>query len=98
MYYVYKIEINKVTRYIGYTGDIESRNKQHNYLCFKKMKSKILYNNIRKLYPSLKKINLSVVKVFSTKLEAKRFECFLILHDHFSKKELWQRIPRITDV
>lgn len=98
MYYVYRIEINKRTRYIGFTQDIITREKQHNYLCFKQEKKKELYNRVRNLHPSLKKFELNIVKTFGTKIEAKRFECFLILHDYFGKKELWQRIPRITDV
>ena len=98
MYYIYRIEIDKKIRYVGYTHDIESRKKQHNYLCFKKMKSKILYNKIRRNYPNITELKLNIVKTFTTKVEAKRFECWLILNDHFGSKELWQRVPRITDV
>lgn len=98
MYYVYRVMIDKKVRYVGYTQDIELRKKQHNYLCFKKMKSKILYNNIRRFYPEMKEIKLNIVKTFPTKVEAKRFECYFILHDYFNKRELWQRVPRITDM
>ena len=98
MHYVYKIEIIGKIRYIGYTQDIKSREKQHNYLCFSKGKNKILYNNIKRNFPMVNQIKLIVLKTFSTKLEAKRFECYLILNDYFTKRELWQRIPRITDV
>ena len=98
MYYVYKIKIDNKTRYIGFTQDITTREKQHNYLCFNQKKKKELYNNVRVFHPSVKRFELCMVKTFRTKIEAKRFECFLILHDYFTKKELWQRIPRITDV
>lgn len=98
MYYVYRIEIDKRTRYVGFTQDINLRQKQHNYLCFKQGKRKELYNKVRRLYPNEKSFELNIVKTFMTKTEAKRFECFLILHDYFGKKELWQRIPRISDV
>lgn len=98
MYWVYRIEISDKTRYIGYTANIETREKQHNYLCFKKGKKKVLYDNIRKERPRLNEIKLRAIKSFRTKVEAKRFECFLILNDYFNKKELWQKVPRITDM
>lgn len=96
MYWVYRIEIRNTTRYIGYTSDIDARQKQHNYLCFKKGMKKDLYNRIREIRAG--EIKLTAIKTFRTKVEAKRFECFLILSDYFGKKELWQRVPRITDM
>lgn len=98
MFYVYRIEIQSTTRYIGYTEDIIKREKQHNYLCFKKNKKKILYDNTKKVSPSLKGFELKIMKTFRTKIEAKRWECFLILNDYFNKKELWQHVPKITDM
>jgi predicted GIY-YIG superfamily endonuclease len=97
MFWIYRIDIDKKTRYIGYTEDIDRREKQHNYLCFSAGKNKELYNNIKKLSKT-KTITLTPIKTFRTKVEAKRYECFLILNDYFTKKELWQRVPRITDV
>ena len=95
MHWVYRIEIAGVTRYVGYTQDIDSREKQHNYLCFKKAKKKVLYNNIR--MTNTREIKLLPVKTFPTIIEAKRYEAYLILNDYFNKKELWQHIPRIRD-
>lgn len=97
MHWVYRIEIEGITRYIGYSEDLTKREKQHNYLCFKKMKKKILYDNIRK-QTGIKSIELRGLKSFKTRIEAKRFECFLILNDYFNKKEYWQRVPRISDI
>lgn len=97
MYYVYKIKVLGKTRYIGYTENIDIRQKQHNYLCFKKGKKKKLYDSIRTI-KDITKIDLITIKTFQTKIEAKRYECFLILNDYFTKKELWQNIPRITDI
>jgi predicted GIY-YIG superfamily endonuclease len=96
MYVVYRIEIEGITRYIGLTNDITRREKQHNYLCFKAGKKKALYDEVRKV--SLAKIELIIVKTFTSKVEAKRFECLLILTDHFNKAELWQKVPRISDM
>ena len=97
MYYVYRIEVDKKTRYVGFTQDIIVREKQHNYLCFKKRIKKDFYNKVRELYPNMDKVVLNIVKTFPTKIDAKRFECYLILSDYFTKKELWQRVPRIAD-
>lgn len=98
MYYVYRIEVNKKIRYVGYTNNIIIREKQHNYLCFNKNKKKDLYNKIRQIHPNIKELKLNTIRTFTTKVEAKRFECLLILNDHFGSRELWQRVPRITDV
>ena len=97
MFWIYRIDIDKKTRYIGYTEDIDRREKQHNYLCFSKHKKKQLYDNIKR-HTKATTITLTPIKTFRTKVEAKRYECFLILSDYFTKKELWQRVPRITDV
>lgn len=96
MYWVYRIEVEGVTRYIGMTGDVYGREKQHNYLCFKKGKKKRLYDGIRR--GKEKEIKLIPIKTFGTKIEAKRWECFLILNDYFGKKQLWQLVPKITDM
>lgn len=96
MYYVYRIEVENTTRYIGYTENLEIRKKQHNYLCFKTQKKKILYQSIRKL-KTMSQIELIPIKSMKTKIDAKRYECFLILNDYFNKKQLWQKVPRITD-
>jgi len=95
-YTVYRIVVSDKTRYVGLTNDIERRQKQHNYLCFRSQKKKILYEEIRKV--GMEKIELIKIRTFRTKVEAKRFECFLILQDHFNKAELWQKIPRISDM
>ena len=99
MYWVYRVEVLGTTRYIGYTDNLIRREKQHNYLCFKACKNKKLYDGIKKIKEiKNKKIELTPIKTFRTKVEAKRYEAFLILNDYFNKKELWQHIPRRSDM
>ena len=95
-WFVYKVEIDDIVRYIGFSGDIIRREKNHNYLCFKRLDKKILYEKIRSETHS-KEIKLQVIKEFSKETDARRYECFLILKDYFAKKQLWQKVPQITD-
>ena len=94
---VYMIKVNGIVRYIGRTNDLVRREAQHNYLCFKKLTKKQLYKEIRK-YETLTTIKLQKVKSFQSKVDAKRWECYLILNDYFGKKQLWQTVPRISDI
>ena len=96
MYFVYQIKVLDKIRYIGYTENLIKREKQHNYLCFKRDKKKELYDNIKKT--NQVEINLEVIKSFNNKVEAKRYECLLILEDYFTNKELWQQVPKISDM
>jgi predicted GIY-YIG superfamily endonuclease len=94
-HWVYKVVVDGSIRYIGYTNDLMRRQKQHNYL-IKMGKKKMLYDEVRKL--GLKEIKLVTVKTFYNRVDAKRYECLLILLDYFKDKKLWQRIPRIKDL
>jgi predicted GIY-YIG superfamily endonuclease len=96
IYSVYGIDIEGITRYIGSTGDLKRREKEHNYLCFKKAKKKDLYDKIRAL-GSQTHITLYLIKTFKTRVEAKRFEALLILEDWFNERNLWQKVPHISD-
>jgi predicted GIY-YIG superfamily endonuclease len=93
-YTVYKIEIDGIIRYIGHTNNIKRRQTQHNYL-FKKGKKKELYDNITD--KSIRLV-LTPLREFKSKVEAKRWECLLVLQDHFSDKSLWQKPPQIKDM
>lgn len=95
MFYVYQIKIKNTIRYIGMTNDINRREKEHNRLCFKNDTEKLLYNNIRKT--DIKQIKLEIVQTFKTRTEAKRYECMLILINHFKLNNLWQKVPSISD-
>lgn len=96
MYYVYQIKIKNAVRYIGMTNDLHRRELEHNNHCFKKDVEKVLYNKIRDT-TNLTEIKLEVIKTFKTRTEAKRWECLLILIDHFKSKKLWQKVPSISD-
>ena len=104
MYFVYNIEYKNKIIYVGYTKDIIKREKQHIYLCYKqnnKSYNKQLYVYIRKEYSDKEQgkniIKLNKIKEFKTKVEAKRYEMFLILTDYYNKKQLLQKIPNISD-
>lgn len=92
-YYVYKIMIDGVCRYVGITNDIKKRQTRHNYL-LKTGYDKKLYNKIRDKHNS-HTISLEIVKEYDNKLEAARFEAYAILTDWFNKKQLWQAAPKI---
>jgi len=64
---------------------------------FSKKKKKILYDKVRLLHPDIKELKLEVIKEFSKRIEAKRYECYLILKDYFKSGQLWQKIPNISD-
>lgn len=92
---VYKIDIENTTRYIGHTNDLERRSAEHNRGCFKRPQKKIFYEKVR--WTECEYLELQVVRIFRTKTEAKRYEALLILQDYFGKKQLWQKVPNISD-
>jgi predicted GIY-YIG superfamily endonuclease len=97
IYWVYEIKIDGIRRYIGITNDLEKRQKQHNYL-IKKDNKKMLYKMIKKTNGDNYYISLEKLKPFKEKVDARRFECLIILNDYFGQKKLWQRVPRISDI
>jgi predicted GIY-YIG superfamily endonuclease len=94
-FYVYTISFNKWVIYVGLTDNIRRRETQHNYL-YKGGKVKDLYDYLR-LQNFTERIELKPIKVLDTRVEAKRYECMLILQDHFSNKLLKQKVPNIMD-
>ena len=94
-YYIYSILYENKCVYVGMTKDIKRRQQTHNYL-YKKGKKKLLYDFLRENGFN-EKIELIITKSFSTKTEAKRWECFIILGDHFGLKQLRQVPPKISD-
>lgn len=93
MHHVYKIEINGIIRYIGYTTDVIKREKQHK-TAFKSNLKKLLYKNIYHYHPEYE-ISLELIKTYKTKTDAIRYEALLILQDYFSPNPtLWQSAPR----
>jgi predicted GIY-YIG superfamily endonuclease len=94
-FFVYKIQIEKQTRYIGHTNDIHRRSVEHNRGCFKKPQKKIFYEKVRETDCQI--LELQILKTFRTKTEAKRYEALLILMDYFGGKQLWQKVPNISD-
>jgi predicted GIY-YIG superfamily endonuclease len=96
-WYVYEIIIDGIRRYVGITMDVGRRQTNHNYLCFKKVDNKELYLNIRNKYPDLEKIELKELREFKGEVDARRWECYLILKDYFNEGNLWQKVPIIKD-
>lgn len=92
--YLYQIIINGVIRYYGRTNNLKTREYQHNYH-YKKGKDKELYNNLR--LENANYIYLECISEFKNITESKRYECYLILKDYFTNKELWQKVPNISD-
>jgi len=97
MIYIYKIVIDGETRYIGRTNNISKREYTHNYL-FRKGKKKELYDKVRENHPYVNYLKLEVIGEFKKDIDAKRMECYLILHLYFLKRgQLYQKVPNISD-
>lgn len=90
-YSVYKIKVNGITRYIGYTDNLIRRQKEHTRE-YKKGGTKYLYRMTREVAPETI-WELILIKDFTNKGDAKRYEAFLILIDWFGKRQLWQAPP-----
>lgn len=94
-YYVYSILYRNTVIYIGLTNNIKRREYEHNR-SYNLGEEKQLYNFLRdRNYTD--KIELVVLNTFDTQVEGKRYECFLILTDYFSKKQLKQTVPSIRN-
>lgn len=93
-YYVYNIKHDGKIIYWGRTISIKTRQNRHNS-DFKKGLDKLLYNYLRD--KKLAQIILNEVFNFNSKVDSKRMECMLILQDYFSKKDLLQKVPNISD-
>jgi predicted GIY-YIG superfamily endonuclease len=91
MYYVYEVKVSGIRRYIGMTNDIKRRQIEH--------RRDFVYNSKKELYKKIKMsgvsepITLEMVASFENKLEAERFEAYLILDDYYKRKNLWQKKP-----
>jgi len=100
MYSVYKIEVNGVCLYIGHSKDLKRREYQHNYL-YKKGAKKALYDYLRECeYEGY--IELIEIGRYKKKVEAKRYEMYLILQYLFIETDnplfqLKQKIANISD-
>jgi len=92
--YLYKIEVSGIIRYYGITNDLTRRQSQHN-LGLRKEEKKELYDFLRE--QGIDKIQLVEVEVFKKRIDAKRKEAFMILEDYFSRKELKQKVPSLSD-
>jgi predicted GIY-YIG superfamily endonuclease len=90
-YYIYEILVSGKRRYIGYTDNLIRRQKEH-IRDYKKGSPKYLYKMTRENSPETI-YELRIVREFTNKGDAKRYEAYLILHDFFNNKELWQSFP-----
>lgn len=94
-YVVYVILNNFIPIYVGYTGSLKTRQYQHNRL-FNNGYKKDLYSYLRDI--NFKdKIELIPIKEFKKKIDAKRWECLMIIQDYFGDKVLKQKVPNISD-
>lgn len=86
--------------YIGYTNNLSRRNLEHTYNCYSiksKTYDKKFYQKWRSIYPDKTEIVLTLVKSFKSRVDAKRYEMFLILLAYFRGRNLFQKIPNISD-
>jgi len=104
MYYVYEIRIKGVTRYIGYSNNLDEREKTHIYNCYNsnsKQYKKEFYSFLREIYPDkiegIKQLILVPIYESKNKAECKKFEAFMILTDYFGNKNLKQSVPKLSD-
>lgn len=95
MEWVYEIIVEGKRRYVGRTNNMRRREAEHRRH-FKLGTKKHLYDEMRKLKLE-GEIVLNPIKSFKKKIDAKRWECLLILNDYFNGGELWQKCPRIGD-
>lgn len=79
--------------YIGHTNNLKRRQYQHNYN-YEKGGEKELYTYIRSLKLDNVYLYLCPIQSFDTKEEASHYELYLILQDHFGRKELKQSLPK----
>jgi predicted GIY-YIG superfamily endonuclease len=91
MVWVYRIQIDGVTRYIGITNNLKRREKEHNKL-FRNDLKKFFYKKVREYHNEIE-MTLEPICEFNNKLEASRMEAKLILDDYFRDRELWQAPP-----
>lgn len=100
MTHVYDIRDDKDNViYIGLTGNIKRREYQHNYN-LRKGKENKLYDYFSSSVKDLSDnsiIKLNIIKSFKNRVEAKRYECMLILIDYFTDRNLKQKVPNISD-
>ena len=94
-FFVYAILYNNKTLYIGRTNNIHRRKLEHNRL-YRKGKDKLLYDFLRTTNFN-GEFELVILNTFSTITESKRYELYLILQDHFTKKQFKQKIPAIRN-
>ena len=78
--------------YIGHTNNIERRIKEHQ-MNIKNGKSTLFYDSI--LIDGT--FTYEILSTFKTKVEAKRYEMYLILQRYYSGEKLYQKIPNISD-
>ena len=101
MYYVYKIEIDNIIRYIGYTKDIDQRETQHRKDCYNinsKAYNKHLYRWYREQKDNCSEgLKLVPIGEYKTKVDAKRAECLEVILDYFGEHNLKQKVPSISD-
>lgn len=90
--WVYKIEIDGITRYIGITNNVKRRQSQHN-TGLKGDDRKELYCFLRE--QGIYQIELIPIIECEDRTTAKRLEMHMILSDWVGNRELKQSVPGI---
>lgn len=91
---VYHIYCNNTPVYVGITNNIEERQRQHNRSLKDNRNKFKIYEYLR--FNNISSIELIPIIEFDTLTEAKRYEAYLILEDHFTKRNLKNGIPCIS--
>lgn len=90
-FYVYRLTSSSGALYIGRTNNIERRIKEHQ-MNIKNGKSTLFYDSLVD-----GTFTYEILSTFKTKVEAKRYEMYLILQRYYSGEKLYQKIPNISD-
>tara|TARA_R110002050_G_scaffold74369_3_gene159590 strand:- start:3333 stop:3668 length:336 start_codon:yes stop_codon:yes gene_type:complete len=96
---VYLLSYNNIELYIGMSKDPLKRLKQHQY-SLNKGDLKPLYNHLRESGITILDLDLSILKTFKTRVQAKRYECYILLKQYFEndfEMITFNKIPNISD-
>lgn len=89
MYVVYGIDILGVMKYVGMTNNIKRRQYEHRRMVSKSDKELYTMMRLSKEEPTL-----YILKEFEKKIDAVRFEAWLILDGYYNDRGLLNDLPK----